>query len=388
MKTILYVHPSADMYGSDKALLSLVLGLNKKKFRPVVLLPFEGPLAQKLKLSGIKTYVVPLTIIGRLTFNPIGLLKLPFKLFCSMRAINKVLADITVDVVHSNTLAVLSGALWARWKRIPHVWHVHEMIVHPKLVRHFLPYLLKIFATKVICNSNATMKLLIESQPVLAVKSIVVWNGLERSEKVDKQSVAELRQQLGLVNNDVLVALVGRINRWKGQGLLVEAADLLWKKGLRNIHYLIVGSSPYKQECFVDNLFLQIAASQIQEQTTVMDFRNDIWVVWDTCDIAVVPSTEPEPFGLVALEAMAAKKPVIAANCGGLKEIVIDQETGVLFEPRNSYALADAIEDLINNKEKRHRLGNNGFNRLNEKFSLSNYIFSIESIYKLLMKII
>lgn len=120
----------------------------------------------------------------------------------------------------------------------------------------------------------------------------------------------------------------------------------------------------------------------------MMDFRNDIWVVWDTCDIAVVPSTEPEPFGLVALEAMAAKKPVIAANCGGLKEIVIDQETGVLFEPRNSYALADAIEDLINNKEKRHRLGNNGFNRLNEKFSLSNYIFSIESIYKLLMKII
>ncbi len=385
MKIILYVHPSADMYGSDKVLLSLVQGLDKKQFHPIVILPSEGPLAQALKLLGIEIYILPLSIIGRLTLNPIGLLKLSFKLFRSIRAMNKVLANTKVDIVHSNTLAVLSGALWAKWKRIPHVWHVHEMIVHPKFVRHSFPYLLRMFATKVVCNSTATLKLLLESQPGLAVKSVVTWNGLKRTEKVDKQAVDKLRRQLGLVNNDVLIALVGRINRWKGQGLLVEAADLLWKKGLRNIHYLIVGSSPYRQECFMDSLFLQIAASQAKEQITVMNFRNDILNVWDACDIAVVPSTEPEPFGMVAIEAMASGKPVVASDHGGISEIILHQKTGLLFEPGNLYAFSDALMQLISDRKLRESMGHAGMIRVLREFSLEKYIVSFESLYKNLL---
>lgn len=75
--------------------------------------------------------------------------------------------------------------------------------------------------------------------------------------------------------------------------------------------------------------------------------------------MAVVPSTEPEPFGMVAIEAMLASKPVVAANHSGLTEIVIHNETGFLVELNNIIALKEALEKLINNPELRISFGKN-----------------------------
>lgn len=383
MKTILFVHQSAELYGSDKVLFSLVTGLDRQRFRAIVVLPAEGALTDALRAKGIAVHVVPLVRLGRATWSLGGLLRLPRETFRSLRAINAALCNRSVTIVHSNTLAVLSGALWAKWQRIPHVWHVHEMIVHPKIVRVFFPWLLRLLSERVPCNSHATRQLLLESQPRLAAKSLTIWNGLDRDvSPVDESVKANFRRKLGLKPDDVLVLLMGRINRWKGQTLLVDAAAQLRQTGLNNVHFLIVGSVPPGQGHFLTELQKKILWNKSSEYITIMDFQQDIWPLWDACDIAVVPSTEPEPFGMVALEAMAAQKPVIAAGHGGLLDIVIDGVTGLLITPNDATSLATAIISLAQDGAKRNQMGLNGRVRLQEVFSLQRYVSSFEQLYE------
>lgn len=381
MKTILYVHQSSDMYGSGKMLMTLVQGLDKRRFRSIVLLPRGGPLVEALNSAGIETYVLPLAIIDRATLSTKGLLRLPFEVLRSVRAIDKRLKDTKIDIVHSNTLAVLSGALWAKWRKVPHVWHVHEIIGHPKLVRRMFPSVVRLFSERVMCNSNATRQWLLDIEPRLASKVVTIWNGLERMIPPDRRTIIKLRQELGLRDGDILVVLVGRINRLKGQGLLVEAAELLWKRGQKNIHYLIVGSTPPGQDYHMDNLLSKITSSPAKERISIMGFRDDIWPIWDTCDMVVVPSTEPESFGLVALEAMAAGKPVIAAAHGGLMEIVVE-DTGTLVKPGDPIDLANAISRLAMSAELRKRMGEGGLIRQKNEFSLNTYIEKFMTEYQ------
>ncbi|NUO09140.1 MAG: glycosyltransferase family 4 protein [Candidatus Brocadia sp.] len=379
---ILFVHQSAEMYGSDKVLLSLIEGLDKQFFNPIVILPRDGPLLVALQKLNVTIYVIPLVIISRVTYSIKGMVCLPLEIYRSMRALNLALKGVKVDIVHSNTVAVLSGALWAKWGKIPHIWHVHEMIVHPNLVRRLFPLLLKTLANRVVCNSTATQQLLLNFQPNLAVKSIVIKNCLERIEPMDQKAVFTLRNQLNIGASDVLVALVGRINRWKGQGLLVDAASILWEKGIRNIHYLIVGSPPDGREHFKNNLLAKVSVSPAKAKITVMDFREDIYNIWDASDIAVVPSTEPEPFGMVALEAMAAGKPVIAAAHGGIKEIIVDGETGLYFAPSSAEDLANKVEDLSKQPYKREQMGSKGMERLKSFFNHENYVLEFSRFYE------
>jgi glycosyltransferase involved in cell wall biosynthesis len=386
MKTILFVHQSAEMYGSDKVLLSLVRGMDKDAFQPVVMLPAEGPLLDALRESNITTLVLPLVKIQRSTLSLRGILRIPGEIARSLKAMDRSLRNIHVDIVHSNTLAVLSGALWAKMKGLPHVWHVHEMIVHPIIVRRIFSFLVRALSSRVICISDAVRQLLVDSEPSLHKRCTVVWNGVERQFSPDAECAARIRLEAGVINGSLAVVLVGRINRWKGHLLLVETAEILWKRGFRNIFYICAGSAPAGQEHFKSELAARIADSLVRERIILMDYRQDVWPLWDASDIAVVPSIEPEPFGLVALEAMISGKPVVAAAHGGLPEIVEDSVTGILFEPNNPNKFADAIADLAVNEGKRILMGEKGYERVRDIFNAQRYIGAVESLYREILR--
>jgi len=376
--TVLFIHQSSDLYGSDKTLLSLVTELKNTKLHPVVIVPSDGALIEEFQAVGVEYFIVPsLVRASRATFGIKGLLHLPFGGWKSLRAINAVLAGRHIDLVYSNTLAVLTGAFWSKLHDIQHVWHVHEIIRHPNLVRKFFAWMLNLMADKVICNSEATRLHLLNDVPKLSLKSAVVWNGLKRTIPVHHSHIKKLRKQVGVEAGDVLVVLMGRINSWKGQTLLIEAADKLSSKKYRNIKYLIIGSPPEGQEHYLESLKKQIDASPVKNNIKLLPFRNDIWTIWDACDIAVVPSLEPEPFGMVALEAMAAKKPVVASNHGGIKEIVVDKVTGFLFQAGEPDELAEKIALLAMNSSKRKALGENGYLRQAEHFNTQKFVDSV-----------
>lgn len=381
MINILFVHQSAELYGSDKMLISLVQGLDRKRFRPIVLLPYDGPLLKVLRAQAIETHIVPMVKLSRSVMHVTGLISVLLSIKRSLGVMSQVLGGTPIGAVHSNTLAVLSGALWARSRGLPHVWHVHEIVTRPRLVRPLFPWLLRLLADHVACNSVATRKFLVASQPALAAKTSTIWNGLDRSDPIDPDATEAFRRELGLAASDVLVALIGRINRFKGHDVLINAAEHLHAAGVRHVRYLVVGSAPPGQEHFLERLQCAVARSFIRDHFVVLNFQPDIWRIWDACDIAVVPSVEPEGFGMVAVEAMAAGKPVVATAHGGILDIVVDGETGILVPPGEAVALAQALGILAQNTDLRNRMGKAGAERWRRKFRVQNYVEAFEHVY-------
>jgi glycosyltransferase involved in cell wall biosynthesis len=367
---ILFVHQSAELYGSDRVLLALVAKLATGPYRPVVVLPDTGPLQRELQQLGVETHVAEVVKINRAMYSPAGLLRLPGALRRCLRELDALVRGRAVQVVHSNTLAVLGGALWARRRRVPHLWHVHEMIAAPALVAWALPLLARCCADRVVANSRGTAAWLLARRPSLRARLAVICNGIEAPPPRDVAALENFRCSVAAGAGDVIVALVGRVNGGKGHAVLLEAARLLHAAGeLDRFRFVLAGGPPPGQAQRVTALRSAIAASPARERITYLPFTDDIWSIWYGSDIAAVPSTAPESFGLVALEAMAAGLPVVAAAQGGLLEVVVPEATGLLVAPGDAQQLAQALLRLARDVTLRARLGQAGLRRQRHEFS-------------------
>lgn len=379
---ILFIHQSAELYGSDKTLLFLLLKLDKTKFHPVVLLPFDGPLRIELEKENIKVIIAPVLKLSRKMVTPKNMALFLKEIKTSFKMMDKLNEQYRFDIIYSNTLAVLLGLFYARKRKIQHIWHVHEIIESPKIFfRAFLMLLESKANSKIIYNSFATQKFW-DMKPDSKKKSAVIWNGLEiPTKKTIEAEIISIRKELFKSNsNDVIIALVGRISRWKGQSFLLKVFSQLSLVN-PNIKLVFVGSTPPNQGVFLENIEQQIKELNVSDKVIIIPFQDEIHKIWESIDIAVVPSIEPEPFGLVAVEAMLAHKPVVAANHGGLTEIVVNNETGYLVEPNNEKTLSEALQKLIENPELRKSFGENGYQIAVKEFSLDKYVSNFEKLF-------
>jgi glycosyltransferase involved in cell wall biosynthesis len=102
-------------------------------------------------------------------------------------------------------------------------------------------------------------------------------------------------------------------------------------------------------------------------------------------DVVVSASTQPEPFGVVVVEAMAMKRPVIAPNHGGAAEIIESKVTGLLFDPGDAQSLAQAIEKLYSSPSLYINLGQNARSAVVKSFSIEGHVKRIQAIYEELL---
>ncbi len=376
------------MYGSDKVLLFLAQGLrSRSNFQPIVVLPKDGPLRVALQVAGVEVHIAEVGKISRSIMTPTGLIRLVWSTLIGMRALDKIVGKRKVALVHSNTLAVLSGAIWAFMRRRPHLWHVHEIILSPKLVSMGYPRLIRMLSDRVMSNSTLTERWLLSKQPSLASRSVVVFNGLPEVVSPTKDAIQAFRARVGASEDDTVVMLAGRINRMKGQELLIEAAAELQRRGrIEGMRFVIIGDTAPGLMYLSAQLKAQVTSLCLDAHFTFLSFIDDMWPVWFGTDIGVVPSTEPESCGMVAIEAMAAGVPVIAAGHGGLLDIVVHEETGLLFPPRNVNMLADALERLGSDSMLRKALGAAGVTRQQELFSVESQVTHAVMIYEEMTK--
>ena len=125
---ILFVQSSSDLYGSDRCLINITSGLSKKGYRISVVVPYPGPLVDKLRDYGIKTWVLEPIVLRKQLLGSYGVVvKFIFGMPRAVRALRRLMRDENVDLVHSNTGVVIGGALAARRCGLPHVWHFREV---------------------------------------------------------------------------------------------------------------------------------------------------------------------------------------------------------------------------------------------------------------------
>ncbi|MCA1965414.1 MAG: glycosyltransferase family 4 protein [Flavobacterium sp.] len=383
MKNILFIHQSAELYGSDKTLLLLLKNLDKNKFKPIVLLPFDGPLKEALENENIEVVIAPVLKLYRKLFTPKNLIGFFKDIKAAFKIVNKLHKKYQFTLIYSNTLAVLLGIMFAWKNNIKHLWHVHEIIEKPSLFKKAFVGLLSLKSnTHIVYNSQAT-KVFWELNKNIINKGVVIWNGIEiNTPESSTSELFDIRKNLFLAQpNEIILALVGRISRWKGQMILLDAFNNLVQKN-ENIKLVFVGAPPPNQEKFQEDLEERIASFKLNDKVLIIPFQNEIHKIWQAIDIAVVPSTEPEPFGMVAIEAMLAHKPIVGSNHGGLTEIIENNATGFLVTPNSVQDLVIALEKLIQNELLRKEMGEKGYLRVTTAFSVEQYVDSFEKFFE------
>ena len=381
MKNILFIHQSAELYGSDKTLLLVLKNLDKSKFNPLVVLPQEGPLKEELENENIEVVIAPVLKLSRKMFTIWNSIQIFKDLKKGISILEELHKKHHFDLIYSNTLAVLLGMIFAKKRKIKHLWHVHEIIVHPKIIAGIFPKLLNKYADLIVCNSNATLKNLVQRKELIAQKSVVIYNGMD---PINSELPVATKKDFGYNDNDIIITLVGRISRLKGHKWLLTTLVKHFSAST-NIKVVFVGSPVAGQEYYATEIEQFIAENQLEATVKILPFTKNLSKIWDITDIALMPSTEAESFGLVAAEAMLAKKPVIASSHGGLKEIVIDNQTGFLVEPNNVEAFSEALTKLFANPQLRKEFGENGYQRAIQEFSVEKYVQNFELVFSKLI---
>ena len=380
---ILFVHGSDEMYGSDLILLTIVRHLVTEGWNVRVALPtdirYDGELSRELKSLDVPVHRMKLTVLRRKYFSMSGALKLAATQLASTATLIQIIRKERIDLVHTHTISVLSGAAAARITGKPHIWHISEIVTRPRRLTKWLTRLVPPFSTRIVAISDAVRAFIADGREIVRTRVEVIPNAMDPARFGNGGARARIRRELGL-GDGIVIGMIGRVGLWKGQEVLIDAARIVVKSH-PDVRFLLVGGVHDNQQKHFDALRSQIAQNQLGDSILVSDFRSDVPEVLDAIDIFVQPSVQPEPFGMTILEAMSARLPVIASNHGGPPEIVVEGKTGFLTPPRDAPALAQRINDLIEAPELRHAMGAAGRSRVETEYSLPRFHAAYRRLY-------
>ena len=387
---MLYVDHTARLGGGEIALANLTQFIDRDLVEPIVLLFEDGPLIERLQ-PNTETHVIPLdSSVSNAQKDGLGIrsvLKVQ-TVWLTLRHVVKVLAFIKKsrpDVIHTNSLkADLIGGIAGRIAGIPVVWHVRDRIDEdylPRIVVTVFRYLATLIPSFVIANSRATLETikLDGRRPSAAIGSGVnLHKYRENTEAVD----LPIRKRHGTYPR---LGLVGRISPWKGQHIFLQAAAQVLKRHPAATFELI-GSALFDEQAYEKSLHELCATLQIQNAIKFVGFVEDVPAQIKELDILVHASTTGEPYGQVIIEGMAAGKPVIATNGGGVPEIVLDKVTGLLVPMGDPIRMAEGVEYLLDNPEEMKSMGRLGRERVLEHFTVENTARRVEAVYHQLLR--
>lgn len=368
---LLFVHSSSGHYGSDRQLLLLATGLDPARYRPLVVLPSDGPLDDDLRAAGVETLVRPIAVLRRSLFSPRGLSGLAARTALDTVALGRLVRSRGISLVHSNTSVILSGAAGARAARVPHVFSVREIYTD---FAHFWPYYRRfLLSASALCCVSEAARRQFGDHP----RAHVLHDGVSATAPVERGSA---RRQLGLPDEAFVCAVLGRISSWKGQDVLARslAQPALARAGVIG---LVAGDVWPGQAQHLDGLLALSQELGLGDRLRVLGFRPDTATIYGAADVVVVPSTNPDPLPNVALEAAAGGCCVVASDDGGLPEIIRDGRTGRLVPPGHAEALAAVLDELRLDVAQRARLGDAAAADIAARFSPRHLVQGVEALY-------
>ena len=235
---------------------------------------------------------------------------------------------------------------------------------------HVLAYkLINNWVSGIIVVAKSIKDLVIETEHYPANRIHVIYNGVT----IPNQTTALSKEQINLPATDTVIIHVANLKPVKGHIYLLKAFAQVVKK-FSSTKLVLIGKDEY------DGLLQQMAKDlNISDKVVFLGKRSDITQLLPLADICVLPSLS-EGMSNSILEYMAAQKPVIATKVGGNPELIDHGVTGLLIDKEDDLQLADALEDLVANPDKRLSMGKQGYNKVNQEFSMEAMIKHYENI--------
>ena len=342
-----FVSSHARLGGSERYLETLVGELGSSWVKVVVCLE-DGPLADRLRAAGVATEVLPTS-------------PRPWGILASARRLRRILAREQPAVVHANGVKAAFVSVLAT--RLPVVWVKHDFSYDGPLAR-----LIAMRCRRVVGVSEAVTRTFRRRG-----KIDVVHNGLAQPE-VDREAGRRLLEDaLGERPGDA-VALVGRLDPFKGHGeLLAAAAGLRARRPA--LRLVFIGGQAPSHPGYQDEL-----RREAGEEASFLGYREDAEALIAGCDVLAIPTVAPEGFPYAGLEAMAVGTPVVGYAHGGLPELV--GPCGRLVPPGDRSALAEEIRRLLEDRDLHADLAACGRDRVSREFSLERMVEAMKDQYR------
>ncbi len=368
---VLQVIPKLDTGGAERSTIEIAAALAREGFRPLVASQ-GGRMVAELEQAG-----------GEWVFLPLDA-KSPFALAANALKLANLIRARNVGIIHARSRAPAWSALWAaRLTRIAFVttWH-GSYSARTALKRFYNSVMAR--GDAVIANSAWTAAHIASQFP--ARRIVTIPRGVDLK-YFDPASVAPdraegLRRLWGADPATILVLLPGRLTRWKGQEVLIEALALLREQRIRAVFAGDAqGRTGYERE-----LRHAIAARGLNDRVTIAGHVADMPAAYLAADIVVSASTQEEAFGRVAAEAAAMGRAVIATDHGGSRETVVRGETGLLVPPGDAQALAAALRRLIDaGAAGRAAMGAKGRDVVAQNFTVERMCAATIALYRELL---
>lgn len=338
---ILHMIETSGPGGAENMLINNVLALKRRGIDGGVLLIKDGWLRQRLVSLGITCHVIPLHRFFSVKW---------------LSAVRAIIKNEQYDTLHSHEFAMnCHAAILSVLCRTPAVATVHgKNYYSQRFVRRVL-YRSLSKISKFVAVSDDIKNFLVERIGLSTRSIAVIANGIDIEKHKTRNEVrATTRAGLGVGEDDILVGAVGNLYPVKGHIYLVAAAAKILTTQ-KNVYFVIAGRGAEQTR-----LQAEIDRLGIADHFHLLGFREDIDRLLQSFDIFVMPSLS-EGMPLSILEAMAAKRVVVASAVGGIPEFIADGRNGVLVPAMDSEKLASQLEVLINNPGKRAQIADTAF---------------------------
>lgn len=363
---ILYLTSTGKIIGGGEiSLFNLLERLDRQRFRAYVISPSEGDFTDKIRSLNIPVIILPVKKVKNI-----------FNIFRSRKVIERlkeIIRQHKIDLIHCNSTRGISflGAIAARKIGIPFIWHIRVMESGT-----FLDLLNRFLVTKIIFNSKASAKRF--SWLPVKNKSVIVHNGVDLNKFNTFKRNADFRNEIGCKEETILIGTIGRYHPIKGYEYFIKAAKIISQKVLQ-AKFLILGLN-YDNNPYVSKLTDMVKNMGLADKIIFKGPYVNISEVFSSLDLFLLSSIR-EPFGRVIIEAMACSKPVVSFKVGGIPEIVEDSITGILVPPKSYQGLANAVIEVLKDKEKAITMGEKGRQRVEQFFSIENHVKETERVY-------
>jgi len=362
---VLYLINALHVGGAERVIARTVPRLDKNRYETIVCcLWMGGAAADEMEKAGVR--VINLDAKNKLD------LRILFRLY-------RLLKEHKIDIIHSFLFhANMLGRIVGRLAGVPVILSSERTMEMEDKHQLLLNRLTACLADKIITVSEAVREFAITNIGIEPNKLITIYNGVDLSEfsrNPNREWIEEARRELGIDPCHVVVGTVGHLEPEKGcEYLLQAAAQVSAQDG--KVTFLLVGDG--SQRTKLENLAQDLG---ISSNVIFMGYRNDIPRILSVMDIFVLPSLyEGLPNAL--LEAMAASRPVVATQVGGIPEVVADGETGILVPPRDPGALAGAICVLLEDRERAREMGIAGRKQVERLFGIETMVAKTEVLYE------